>query len=52
MFLAVLLASIYFICYSCGLVEGDGPRNSSERNGGASNDSWNIPQAGAVAKGD
>jgi hypothetical protein len=53
MFLAVFLASLYFICYSCGLVEGDGPRNS-DRNGGASNDSWNVPQAdpGAVPKWD
>jgi hypothetical protein len=50
MFLAVFLASLYFICYSCGLVEADGPRN----NGGSSNDSWNVPQAtaGAVPKWD
>jgi hypothetical protein len=54
MFLAVLLASLYFICYSCGLVEGDGPSRNSDRNGGASNDSWNVPQAtaGAVPKWD
>lgn len=53
MFLFVFLASLYFICYSCGLVDGDGPRNS-DRNGGAGNDSWNVPQAtaGAVPKWD
>lgn len=58
MFLAVFLASLYFICYSCGLVEGDGggggggPRSNSDWNGG--NDSWNVPQAaaGAVPKWD
>jgi hypothetical protein len=53
MFFAVFLASIYFICFSCGLVDGDSLPNSG-RNGGASNDSWNMPQenAGAVPKWD
>jgi hypothetical protein len=55
MFLAVFLASLYFICFSCGLVQGDGgPRNSDRNGSGDSNDSWNVPQAtaGAVPKWD
>jgi len=48
MFLAVFCMSLFFVCFSCGLVDGGGGRSASSAGLDRSNNgdsSWNVPVA-------